>query len=196
VGGATFDSPLINLAMMREFHLWDALYDDGTALVFDPADHSSVIDYFIDPPAATYDWMYASAFGLGAGDDKEGAGVDTEVVVRINAILDLPARVDADKTIGNDGEYIDYSDFSYSRADTFPGCVQYYTIVDTALVSVKETIIDAVFQGEDPGVVGNIAGYALAANDARRVLLFTHDLTDTLLQGVDRVFENSGSFCP
>lgn len=195
VAGLTFDSPLINLALLREFHVYGEL-QYGVTTVFDP-------DEFFEPSLHyPYDFFMASAFGLGAGDDKEGTGVDPEVVARANAILGL---ADLDPVTGTIidpqnawlGKFIDYTGFSYSRTENYPGCIEYDWYDGTQWQTANATIIDAVFGGEDPGVVVNVAGYAMAADDARRVLVFTHDLGDAALRGrVDSVFENSGQWCP
>ena len=53
----------------------------------------------------------------------------------------------------------------------------------------------AVPQPED--TVSNIGGFALAADDARRVLVFVHDIGDDQLRGrVDAVFQRNEDWCP
>lgn len=201
---ATFDSPLINLALMREFHLWGYLWDDANndgvideeEIVFVPE------ELFGDSPVSpfdTYSYMLASAFGLGAGDDKEGMGIDADVVVRVNQILGIADLSPEIGTIdaGDLGMFIDYRDYEYSRWNTYRGCITWDDWNGTEFVEVSDTIVHVVFGDDtDPGMFYNIEGYALSANDARRVLLFTHDIGDDQLRGrVDKVFENSGEFC-
>jgi hypothetical protein len=195
---ATFDSPLINLALMREFHHWGALLDGDGEIVFDPA---TMFGNDPDFPFDTYSYILASAFGLGAGDDKEGMGIDADVVVRVNQILGIADLDPAIETIEHLqlGNFIDYSGYAYRRWDTYPGCITWYRWdVVEGWYLYSDTIVHAVFGDEvDPGEFFNIEGYALSANDARRVLLFTHDISDDALQGrVDKVFEDSDQFCP
>lgn len=201
---ATFDSPLINLALMREFHHWGVLWDDANKdgdidegeIVFDPN------QLFLPPegsPFDTYSHVLAAAFGLGAGDDKEGAGIDMDVVVRVNQILGLPDMdIEMDVIYDEDLDmyFIDYSNFEYTRSETYPGCISYDTYVDGNWVTKYDSIMHAVFADVDQQEVNNIEGYALSANDARRVLLFVHDIGDDALRGrVDKVFENTGKYC-
>jgi hypothetical protein len=214
----TFDSPLINLALMREFHLWGVIWDDVNndgvidedEIAFDP---ELLDDPSTGSPYHTYGFFLAAAFGLGAGDDKEGMGIDVDVVARVNSILGLadtiadipgvkPGFEIFEHALGN---FIDYSAHNYSRADTYPGCVEWDEWDENLAkwVEKQDTILNAVFTDEygvpeaDPGLVWNVAGYALSANDARRVMLFTHDIGEDALRGrVDPVFHNSGDFCP
>ncbi len=209
----TFDSPLINMALMREFHRWGVLWEDDNnngqvetnEIVFDPG-----VLFGQSPvsPFDTYSYVLAAAFGLGAGDDKEGAGIDAEVVVRVNKILGLADMNPEIGTIEDPdnpwlGKYIDYTNFEYSRWNTFPGCITWDEWDETLLpvpgwVEKSDTIVHAVFGDEaDPGWFYNIEGFAMSADDARRVLTFTHNIGDDALRGrVDKVFENSGEFCP
>ena len=204
----TFDSPLINMALMRDFHHWGVLWEDAnddgiiddSEIVFDPAElfHPSA-----GSPFDTYSYMLASAFGLGAGDDKEGMGIDVDVVERVNQILGIADMNPEIGTIEDSenlwlGKFIDYRDFEYSRWNTYRGCVSWDSWNGTEWVSNSDTIVHAVFGDEaDPGWFYNVEAYALSANDARKVLLFTHDIGDDALRGrVDKVFENSGEFCP
>ena len=136
--------------------------------------------------------------GLAAGDDKQGMGIDIDVVSRVNQILGI---ADLNPAIGiiDDplnpwlGNFIDYGDYTYSRWTTYPGCITWDVWNGVGWDTVSDTIVHAIFDDEtDPGTFGNIEGYALSANDARRVLLFTHDIGDDALRDrVDKVFEDS-----
>lgn len=207
---ATFDSPLVNMALMREFHRWGVLWQDANGdniidnneIVFDPG---TLFGNQPPSPFDTYSYALASAFGLGAGDDKEGIGIDTEVVARVNSILGLANMAPYIGTIEDPdnlwlGKFIDYRDFDYSRWNTYPGCITWdeWDEQISDWVEKSDTIVHAVFGDEvDPGWFSNIEAFALSANDAREVLLFTHDIGDDALRGrVDKVFENTEEFCP
>ena len=100
-----------------------------------------------------------------------------------------------DVTIEGESYYfINYEDFTYTRSDVVPGCVFYDDVVNW-IPDVKATLMDLVFDGKD-ATASNIAGFALAADDARRVLVAIHDLGDAAVHGVDAVFTNSGNYCP
>lgn len=192
VGEETFDSPLLNLALYREFHFWGAIVknplEDDEELVYDPGQ----------------DFILAAAFGLGAGDDKEDPGIDHEIAVRSAAIIGLGEQIHelalADSAVlpdshkfeyeGTTSYYVNYEGFSYSRADTFPGniCYDFFDEELGDYVRTSRPIIEAVFAG-DPvpyPVAEQLTGFAQAANDARRVLVFVHD---NLVKYVDSVFE-------
>lgn len=205
VGGSAFDSPLTNLAMYREFKLFGAIneYDDGEFVrtVFDPQ------DYHV-PPYDAEPFMMAAAFGLGAGDDKEGAGVDSEVVIRVNAILGI-----ADNTVvldsldfhyqGRTLLYVDYGEFEYVRESTFPGNICYDVYTGTKYIRTSMSIVEAVF-GYDPqsqdilpwAVYDNLGGFAQAADDARKVLVFVHDHNVIWVDPVFTVSPITEANCP
>jgi len=193
----SLDSPLVNLAMMREF------INLGYLEAYDPEDMG------IDG----YGKEIAAAFGLGAGDDKEGTGIDPEVTVRVmesSRIGDAyylladgavqwgePGQMEEPIYLGFDVFWSkpDFgATFSYSRAGTFQGNVMYdwYNSAVDDYDRTCESVISAVFGTEpdptDPEPVSGLEAFALAANDARRVLLFVHDLGG-MLKYVDPVFE-------
>ena len=196
--GGTFDSPLINLALFREYLLFGELMDPATALtIFNPTAWGETNDY-------PYDFVTAAAFALGAGDDKEGTGIDPEIVVRAVGILALAELTEALPTHkfeyeGRTEHFLDFSSFRYVREETFPGniCYDYLDEVTNSYIRVSMPIIEAVFglplppdpdNDEEPEAFVNIEGFALAANDARRVLVFTHD---NLALFADSVFETT-----
>lgn len=192
--GGTFDSPLINLALFREYLLFGKLMDPAPAtdlLIFDPTEWAL-------PNGYPYDFVTAAAFALGAGDDKEGTGIDPEIVVRAAGILALAELTVALPTHefkyeGRTEHFLDFSSFTYVREDTFPGniCYDYLDGSTNSYLRVSMPIIEAVFGLADPDngeAFVNIKGFALAANDARRVLVFTHD---NLALFADSVFETT-----
>lgn len=196
VGGVTFDSPLLNLALYREFHLWGAIVED-------PLGNNEEVIY--EPN----DFILAAAFGFGGGDDKEDPGIDNEIAVRTAAIINLGGLIhelfqNGDAVLpdsyefnyeGKTSYFVNYTGFTYSRSDTFPGNICFdHMVVDgegnQSYERVSGPIIDIVFEG-DPDmnpVALALPGFSLAANDARRVLVFVHD---NQVQFVDAVFEET-----
>lgn len=227
VDGTTFDSPLVNLGLYREFHNFWQLQDTAEPPVayFVPGSNSGLFNANFDPNYGVYLGM---AFGLGGGSDKAGSGVDVDVVSRVNAILYLPGtEYLADehggfpdtwsKQIEGKWHYfINYTDFDYQRDLVWTGCVMYDYFdegTQSWVMNHPMRIIDIFYDedynlgvdptwsvGNEPGeseVVGNIGGFALAANDARRVLAFVHGIGDDQLRGrVDNVFEHTSAWCP
>ncbi|MDT8319764.1 MAG: hypothetical protein RQ826_04485 [Xanthomonadales bacterium] len=182
--GVELDSPSINLALMREFHLYGELGG-----VFDPDEFGAAMGY------ALYDYEMAAAFGLGAADDKYGGGADSEVVARVDTVLQLAYRMPLNAPIvineGNPdgllaGKYIDYRDFTYDREATFPGYLCYDVYEEGQYVRHAGSIMDVVFHSV-AATAENIEGYGLAADDARRVLVFVHD---GLVRYIDTVYES------
>jgi len=199
--GATFDSPLINLALMREFLSWGELFVKDKDLG----------DVTIWGPWGTLDPLYtpelAAAFGLGAGDDKLGAGVDPEVAVRSYLITGIPAltdyldTIDLDPALYNPDQYLDMetNGFSYDRADVFTGGLCWDTFNGVSYTRHFDTIMGEIFSDEPFSGTG-LAAFAQAAEDARQVIIFTHD---NLVYYVDSVFGsnfdglgNDGTYCP
>mgnify|MGYP001545280262 FL=1 len=193
----SLDSPLVNLALMREF------INLGYLDNYDP----------LNMGINGYAKEIAAAFGLGAGDDKEGIGIDPEVTIRVMESSRIgepyymlpdgvvywgePGQMDEPIYMGFDVFFSkpDFgATFSYSRAGTFQGNVMYdwYNSAVDDYDRTCESVISAVFGTEpdptDPEPVSGLEAFALAANDARRVLLFVHDLGG-MLKYVDPVFE-------
>lgn len=201
VDGATLDSPLINLALMREFLSWGELYvrdkDLGQVTVWGPPESFG----------PQYTPELAAAFGLGAGDDKLGAGVDPEVAVRSYLITGIPEMTDYLDTIALDSElynpdlYLDLetNGFSYNRASVFPGGLCWDSFNGDSYVRHFDTIMGEIFNHE-PFTATGLAAFAQAAEDARKVMVFTHD---NLVYFIDRVFSSNydglghdSTYCP
>lgn len=196
VNGATFDSPLINLALMREFLNWGELGGD----VWMPPEPSLGFPDHYTP-------MLAAAFGLAAGDDKLGNGLDPEVVVRSYHTIDVPSvtaylsLVDTSGVYDPSGllrEYLDFSDFSYDRESVFTGAICWDQL-DGTYTRHADTVMNLLFGGEN--YVGKgLAAFAQAAEDSRQVMLYVHD---GLVYYVDPVFQANfdgiyphPEFCP
>jgi hypothetical protein len=221
VDGVTFDSPLVNLALYREFHKFWQLQDTNQvpSAYFVPGSNSGLFNANFDPNYGAY---IAMAFGLSAGADKAGAGVDVDVVSRVNSILYLPTNeyhvdqgqgyVGFPETLSKEIEgvtryFVDYSDFEYVREDVWTGCIMFDYFDEGTQAWVMNhpmNVIDILYPdglgGDEPqpgDTVSNIGGFALAADDARRVLVFVHDLGDAALRGrVDAVFQRNEEWCP
>ena len=203
VGGVTFDSPLLNLALFREFHLWGAIVKkpltDNEEVVFDPAQI-----------APEHNFILAAAFGLAAGDDKEDPGIDSEITVRTEAILDLGGLIYAlgDDAVlpdsypftyeGRTNYFVNYSLFSYSRKSTFPGnvCYDYYVSDEVKWYRESGPIMEIVFGDANDVTADELTGFALAANDARRVLVFAHDNDIVFIDSVFEETELTQDNCP
>jgi hypothetical protein len=203
VGGVTFDSPLLNLALFREFHLWGAIVKNplkiNEELVFDP-----------QQIAPEHNFILAAAFGLGAGDDKEDPGIDREIAVRTEAIIDLGGLIQGlgDEAVlpesyefkyeGRTSYFVNYSDFSYSRESTFPGnvCYDYYVEDDLKWYRESGSIMEIVFGDPLDVTADELTGFALAANDARRVLVFAHDNQIVFIDSVFETTEITPDNCP
>jgi hypothetical protein len=203
VGGVTFDSPLLNLALFREFHLWGAIVKnpltDNEEVVYEPAQYKH-----------PHDFILAAAFGLGAGDDKEDPGIDLEIAVRTAAIIDLGGLIHelGDEAVlpesyeftyeGRTSYFANYSGFSYSRKSTFPGnvCYDFYVEADSKWYRESGSIMEIVFGDPEDVTADQLTGFALAANDARRVLVFAHDNQIVLIDSVFESTELTEQNCP
>lgn len=194
--GATFDSPLINLALMREFLNWGELGGD----VWMPPEPSLGFPDHYTP-------MLAAAFGLAAGDDKLGNGVDPEVTIRSYHTLDIPSvtaylsLVDTSGIYDPSGvlrEYLDFSEFNYDRESVFTGSICWDQL-NGAYTRNADTLMNLMFDGDNYVGTG-LAAFAQAAEDARQVMLYVHD---GLVYYVDPVFQANfdgiyphPEFCP
>lgn len=170
-----FDSPLINLALFREFLTYGGLYE------VDNQGNSEAV--WVPPEVMSEDYtpVQGAAFGLGAGspkDDEEvdGYRVDVEVVARIAKILGMPEYLInppypalPDSPLGDtplegpvvyvgsgndegDELFIDFRSFTgYDRAATYPGRVCYAT-TDGVTLTWHNMLITAASVTE-PGAV-------------------------------------------
>lgn len=173
--GDVIDSPGQNLAIHREMALGNGL--PGVTLPTPDADYDA------------YDLMAAT---IGAAADKGGL-LTVDLIEYNNDILDIPARSTLPTITRSGGTYLDYSGFTYDRAATFPGCLRYE--VDEFSGYETDTLMRAVFGGEQY-TGSNVAAFAQAADDARRVIEATH-LIYANVSFIDRVYE-SGRYgdCP
>ena len=167
------------MVLFREYLISGALIDPVTdEIVFDP-------DQWGLDNEHPYDFLTAAALALGAGADKEGGGLDAEIAIRTGEILGLPVLTNVldTHTLHYEGKillFLDYSGFEYIRENIFTGnvCYDWYDTIGGAWVRESKSILDAVFGSDNPDngtLFTNVAGFGQAADDARRVIVFTHD---------------------
>lgn len=140
--------------------------EDGTELTIDsPLENLALYLDAMTNPDTVWTLDDAATF-LAAGSSKTG-NISVDMVVYLNSILDINA----------DGEYFDFSTFSYDRDDAYSGTVSYW--VDngdgTATYIEDVKIIDAIFDGEGTDTLSGAAAFAQAADDALQVIEFIHE---------------------
>ena len=189
VNGAEIDSPLQSLAIFRELMVDGFL--SGVTL--------PVISSWSDDP--TFDFAAAALGGAAEkGDYMVDGPVSLDLVMYFNRILDIPndsnlAKLEGDGIEGADGEwYLDFSGYSYDRSLKYPGCARgyYYNPADPEipLVPFGEYIMSMVFGVNFTGT--NVHGFAVAADDSRRVIAFRHEVEEgTVVMSID----NAGEDC-
>jgi len=153
VDGSAIDSPLENLA------LYEAIMKDGSL-----PDVNLPADFDV------------SAL-LGAAADKTGE-ITVDLLVYENTILAIN-QTNPDGTI----TYYDFASYDYDRASTFDGTVTYLKDADGdgTYEEVTESVMDAVFDGENwtDTTAGGADDFAQAADDARAVVEFVHNVPTT-----------------
>lgn len=189
VNGVAIDSPLQSLA------IHETLMEHG-AIIGAPAlpdlSWNDLIPPLPEPPMDDLDWLDYAASALGGAADKDdwlAAGiVNLDLVVYNNRVLHIPDETNWADTLEGDGIegalhelYVDYSGYGYKRSDKYPGC-----FAGLGLGPAQGFIMNAVFGGEDFDA-SNVFGFATAADDARRVISFSH----AYLEG--SVFDKAGS---
>ena len=155
----TIDSPLENLA----------LYQDAIARLNDDIDGNET--FTLDQTDSL----------LAAAASKFG-NVSLDMVVYLNTILGLNPEVTDPDTGATTIDYVDLADFSYDRTaaytnpDGSPVMVTYLTDPegDGTYITVTESVIDAVFDGETATADG-ATGYAQSTDDAVQVIEFIHE---------------------
>jgi hypothetical protein len=162
----TIDSPLENLA------LYEALVSNGTIPGITDPSKLGDLSYLVDGVKTTQDLDASVGFLAGATDKEAPLSVDE--IVYLNSILGIPGTI-----TGPDGAtYVDYSSFTYDREATY-GDMTVQALVETSpgtyetqTVNVYDTVFDST---QATGTAAD--GYAVAADDARAVLLYVHDNT-------------------
>ncbi|WP_338466154.1 hypothetical protein RXV95_11290 [Novosphingobium sp. ZN18A2] len=160
----TIDAPLENLA------IYVALMTTGTIPGVTDLPGTEY-DYLVDGKFTTQDMLTAASLLAGASDKFESITPDT--VAYINAILGINTVKTGDITYSS----MDYSTFSYDRADAYQDV--------TATVLVQQTdgtwkptevnIYEAVFKDTDYTSESGFDGFAQAVEDAREVINYIHE---------------------
>jgi hypothetical protein len=161
---ATIDSPLANLA------LYDTLLSKGYLPGLTASDTVlGTLSFLKDTSKTEADYKQAASLLAAASDKTVKVTVDS--VVDMNAILGVTGTL-----TGPDGKtYVNFTDYTYDRAATYPGTV---TVLvknsDGSYTKQDVTIMDAVFNNTTYDGTG-AAAFATAADDARAVISFVHD---------------------
>lgn len=151
VDGTAIDSPLENLALYETYMKTGSLPGVTLPANFDPASL------------------------LAAAADKAGK-ITVDLVIYENTILGIN-QTNPDGTIS----YYDFSTFDYDRATTYATTTVTYLKDngDGTYSTVTEPVMTAVFADQnwvDPTATGGADDFAQAADDARAVIEFVHDM--------------------
>ncbi len=163
----TIDSPLENLA------IYVALLTTGSIPGLTPDDLAGTdYDFLVDGVYDNRDLEASTAF-LAAATDKTGVFTSDEIAY-IDAFLGINTTTQGDVTYS----VINYSSFTYDRSDTYDGVMATVLIEqpDGSFLPTEVNVYDAVFGGEDASDSGSLDAYTLAADDARAVIEFIHEM--------------------
>ena len=177
----TLDSPLANLAA------YQSILETGRI--------GTIGIPNLEPDFDLSFWeLTAAQFGAAAPKDAFTITVDT--VQYLNRILGIPLQQDWDgvTTIGSEtGEvFVSFAGFAYDRDETFPGCARYRVLNDDGTWYDETKALTEVVPFTGTGQGSGVDGYAKFAEDARKVLVWTHDAE--LLLEVDFITHNE--VCP
>ena len=147
-------------------------------------------------PGGQHAFLDHSASGLAGAADKTGA-INVDLVAYSNRIMGIPELTSAmgvlvservgGTLLGVPGEwYLNYGGYGYSRSATFPGCASGLLVDGLNATPFAGTLLDLVFGGED-FTGSDINGFAQRADDALKVIAFTHD---NVIATVDRIGED------
>lgn len=175
----TIDAPAENLAafqrILEETVLYHADVNGGTPIELPGS------------PSDAQGLLARTAPLLAAASDKFGhVGLDELIYVTQILTIGTDMNADATELFGAPwgGNYVNFSQFSYDRATTYDGDVCFLEVtsiepgdtlpIDITGQIVKRPIMEMVFDNID--FSGNNAyGYAKAVDDARAVILWTHE---------------------
>ncbi|PLW81275.1 hypothetical protein CWI75_16750 [Kineobactrum sediminis] len=175
----TIDAPSENLAafqrVLEETVLYHADVNDGTPVELPGS------------PADAQGLLARTAPLLAAASDKFGhVGLDELIYVTRILAIGTDMNADARALFGAPwaGEYFNFSAFSYNRVATYSGDVCFLDVtsiepgdtlpIDIAGQIVKRPVMEMVFDNEYFSGT-NAYGYAQAVDDARAVILWTHE---------------------
>lgn len=160
----TIDSPLENLA------IYVALMTNGTIPGVDDLP-GTAYDFMVDGVFDARD-LEASVSFLAAATDKTGVFTPDEIAY-IDAFLGINTTTDGNVTYSQ----VDYSDFTYSREDTY-GDREVWVLVEQAdgsFVPTQINVYEIIFGSTDASGSGTLGAYTLAADDARTVVNYIHE---------------------
>jgi len=142
-----------------------------------------------------------SAFALGGAASKFGT-INVDIVAYHDRIMGIasdmgntalwPKLTHYSPELGE--AFVDYSGFTYDRAETFPGCVVYLDPANWTAGFTAQRLLDVVPFSELTPKQDNLAGYAQMAEDARAVIYFVH-LYESVIAHADPVGLDSWDFC-
>ncbi|MFG5379836.1 hypothetical protein [Yoonia sp. R2-816] len=160
----TIDSPLENLA------IYTAIITTGTIPGVDDLPGTE-FDFLVDGQMTDED-LAASAVFLAAATDKTGVFTSDEIAY-LNAFLGVNTQT-VGSVIYSD---IDYSDFTYSREDTYQNVTAEVLVLqeDGSWVPTVVNVYDAVFESEEANAAGSLDAYTVAADDARSIVNYIHE---------------------
>jgi hypothetical protein len=150
-----------------------------------------VPDYPVGDPAEIlqgtggFDWRELAASAIGSAASKF-VPITIDVVPYFNRVASPGGVENWDEApllpdVGiNDERYVDYSDFTYNRAEVFRGCT---TWLDVPTLTWKtDNILDRVdfidlveVNGQRVPGTENVAGFAQMAEDVRSMILYLHE---------------------
>ena len=161
---STIDSPLANLA--RDKTLLSQGYLPGLTATDAVL---GALTYLKDGQLTVADYKEAANLLAAASDKTLKVTVDS--VVDMNTILGITGTI-----TGADGKtYVDFSNYTYDRAATYPGTVTVLVKNADGTYSKQDvSIMEAVFNNTTYEGTGAVA-FATAADDARAVISFVHD---------------------
>ncbi len=172
IGGfeTTVDSPLQNLALHQEIMEKAVLMG------------STCGEILLPKPFPEAGFLDSAAPWLGVAGDK-GGWIHTDLVVYLNAILDIPSDTNQPTILGPDGRlYFDYSGYSYNRQRAYPGCITYFVIEDgTATLIEDRPILNAALGTGYDVVTGFGDGVGLWARMNDSLWAQLHSLSPELL---------------
>lgn len=166
---------------------------EETKAVESPRDNLALYVEFTEPGSLTdgddLDWSFLPPEIKDAIADMSqlasliaaASGKTTPIILDTVEYLNLILEVDGDGPLVDkfDNTYFDYITFAYNRAERFSQLIRYGTIdpcEETQIIYTISTLEEAVFGGTDTETVYNARGFAQAADDARAVILFMHDV--------------------
>jgi|GEM_PF-2692946 len=135
-----------------------------------------------NPDFSQWSTWELSSFTLGGAASKF-ATINVDAVAyhdRIMGIADdwVPAEGWPKNTLYSpelNESFVDYSDFTYDRSDTFPGCVVYLDAANWSAGFQAARLLDVVEFSEPTPKQDNLAGYTQMAEDARAIIYFIHE---------------------